>query len=120
MLTFAQAALDAGATSLTSHPAFMRLAEVASVTDPLTPLLQYGVLGLVVVGFMTRWIVTGAEAKALAAENARLTGVIENEIFPMLKQYGGVLEKAADALERAADAMNRQADRDRAEQRERR
>lgn len=120
MLTALQAVVEAAVVHAATNPTAMRLAEAASVSDPIANLLQYGVLGLVVVGFMSRWIVTGAEAKALSAENTRLAGVIEGQLFPMLEQYGATMEKAAAALERAADVMQGQAERDRAEQRERR
>jgi hypothetical protein len=75
--------------------------------------LQYGVLGLVVIGFITGWIVPGPQAKALAAENARLSGLIEGKLFPMFEQYAGAMERAAVALEKSAEAMDRQAERER-------
>lgn len=75
--------------------------------------LQYGVLGLVVIGFATGWIVPGPQAKALAAENARLSAMIEGKLFPMIEQHAATMEKAAAALERSAEAMDRQAERER-------
>lgn len=97
---------------LVANPSTMRLGEAAVASDPVSNFLQYGVLGLVVIGFATGWIVPGPQAKALAAENARLTGLIEEKIFPMLGQYAATMERAAVALERSAEAMDRQADRD--------
>jgi len=98
---------------VTTHQVGQRFAEVASATDPISPWLQYGVLGLVVVGFATGWIVPGPQAKALAAENTRLSGLIEGKLFPMFEQYAATMERAAVALEKSAEAMDRQAERER-------
>ena len=87
--------------------------EAASGSISLGDFLQYGVLGLVVVGFITGWIVPGPQARALAAENTRLSTLIESKLFPILEQYAGTMEKAAIALEKSAEAMDRQADRER-------
>lgn len=84
----------------------------ASAPPAVGDFLQYGVLGLVVVGFATGWIVPGPQAKALAAENARLSALIDGKIFPVLEQYASTMEKAAGALERAAEALDRQAERE--------
>lgn len=83
-------------------------ADVAAGGD-VTSFLQYGVLGLVVLGFITGWIVPGPQAKALAAENTRLSAVIEGKLFPMLEQYASTMERAASALERSAEALDHQA-----------
>lgn len=95
------------------YPHFQRLAEATSAADPIGPLLQYGVLGVVVIGFITGWIVPGPQAKALAAENTRLSGLIEGKLFPMLELHAATMERAAKALEKSADAMDRQAERER-------
>lgn len=117
MLTDVQASMDALMTSTMSHitanPSSQRMIEAAVATDPVSSFLQYGVLGLVVIGFITGWIVPGPQLKAVAAENTRLSGLIEGKMFPMLETYAGTMEKAAMALEKAADAMDRQAERDR-------
>lgn len=93
--------------------AAQRMGEVVATSDPLSNFLQYGVLGLVVIGFATGWIVPGPQAKALAAENTRLSGLIEGKLFPMFEQYAGTMERAAIALEKSAEAMDRQAERER-------
>ena len=117
MLSQVQAAVESAVELSMQHvvvnPNLMRLGEAATSTDPISNFLQYGVLGLVVIGFATGWIVPGPQAKALAAENTRLSGIIDNKVFPMLEQYAGTMEKAASALEKAAEAMDRQAERDR-------
>lgn len=94
-------------------PAAQRMGEAVATTDPVSNFLQYGVLGLVVIGFATGWIVPGPQAKALAAENTRLSGLIEGKLFPMFEQYAGTMERAAMALEKSADALDRQAERER-------
>lgn len=100
------------AHAIAASQAVQKLAEAASI-DPVGPLLQYGVLGLVVVGFITGWIVPGTQAKALAAENLRLSQLIEGKLFPMFEQYATTMDRAATALEKSAEAMNRQADAER-------
>jgi hypothetical protein len=83
--------------------------EATGSNDPFQLLLQYGVLGLVVIGFATGWIVPGVQAKALDAENKRLTAVIEGKLFPMLESYGASQDKANTALTKATDAMEKSA-----------
>ena len=73
-------------------------------------------LGLVVLGFATGWIVPGPQAKALTTENARLSALIENKLLPMSEQYAATMEKAASALEKSAEALDRRAELDRLEQ----
>jgi hypothetical protein len=87
--------------------------EPTGSTFPLGSLLQYGVLGLVVIGFISGWIVPGPQAKALAAENARLSALIEGRLFPMIEQSASTMEKAAIALENSTTAINRLAERER-------
>jgi uncharacterized membrane protein YGL010W len=88
--------------------------EASSPTGiPIAALLQQGVLGIFVIGLITGWIVPGYQAKALAAENARLSALIEGRLFPMLEQHSGTMQRAAIALEKSAEAMNRQAERER-------
>lgn len=89
-----------------------RLAETTAPSDPVTGLLQYGALGLVLIGFITGWIVPGWHAKALAAENTRLTTFIESKLFPMLETYATTMEKATSALDRSTDSAERGAQRE--------
>jgi hypothetical protein len=110
---YAEAAFITLMAHITAAPPTQRLIEAAGATDPIAGYLQYGVLGLVVVGFMTGWIAPGPQVKALAAENTRLSTLIEGQLFPILTQYAGTMEKAAMALEKAAEAMDRQAERER-------
>ena len=77
----------------------------AATSGGWEPFLQYGVLGLVVVGFITGWIVPGYQAKQLLAENARLTRLIEDKVLPMAETNAVTLDRAATALERAAEAI---------------
>lgn len=115
MLEALRAHFEAAVETAATNPSMQRIAEVASTSDPISSFLQYGVLGLVVVGFITGWIVPGPTAKALSAENTRLSGFIENKLFPMLEQSAATMERAAIALEKSTEAMERQAERDRLE-----
>lgn len=99
-----------GSHLIVSSQSFQRLAEASSVSgDSMAPFLQYGVLGLVVVGFATGWIVPGPQAKALAAENTRLSALIENKLLPMIETSSAALERAAIAMEKCTDALDRRA-----------
>lgn len=100
------------ASHVTANPSTMRLAEPLATADPVSNFLQYGVLGLVVIGFATGWIVPGPTAKALAAENTRLSALFEGQLLPMVGQYASTMERAAIALEKSAEAMDRQARRE--------
>jgi fructose-specific phosphotransferase system IIC component len=73
--------------------------------------LQYGVLGLVVIGFLTGWIVPGPQAKLLISENARLQGLIEEKVIPLTATYSSTMERSNVALEKAAQAMETMNDR---------
>jgi hypothetical protein len=110
--TFAVLVVLGQASYAVAHPT-LAAAESGGSTPPIGDLLQYGALGLVVLGFVTGWIVPGPTAKALATENARLSALIDGKVFPILEQYAGTMEKAATALERSAEAMDRQAERER-------
>lgn len=105
MLTAALGA--AGAHVIVAIAPLQRLTEAATSVDPIAPFLQYGVLGLVVVGFATGWIVPGPQAKALAAENARLSALIEGKLLPMTETYAAALERAAIAMEKTTEALDR-------------
>lgn len=72
--------------------------------------LQYGVLGLLVVGFVTGWIVPGYQAKQLLEENRRLTALVEGKVFPLLETTGQTFDKAASAMEKATAAFERSID----------
>ena len=99
------AALEATAHVVAGAQAWTKAAEVATATNGWEPFLQYGVLGLVVVGFITGWIVPGYQAKALLAENARLTRLIEEKLLPMAETNAVTLDKAAGALQKATEAI---------------
>lgn len=83
------------------------IAEAATAATDIGSFLQYGVLGLVVVGFITGWIAPGYQAKALAAENARLLALFENKLFPLIESSADALGRSAVAMEKSADALNK-------------
>lgn len=88
------------------HPSEIAAIAADSATD-VGQFLQYGVLGLVVVGFITGWIVPGYQAKNMAAENARLLGLFENKLFPLIESSAEALGRASVAMEKSADALNK-------------
>jgi len=86
----------------------------AAEGDPFTQLTTYGPLGLMVLGFLTGWIVPGPQAKQQTAEIARLQALFEHEVLPMAKTYAetiaevtSVLERVLPVLEKAIDAVVR-------------
>jgi hypothetical protein len=89
--------------------ATMRVAEAPAPasTNPVEYLLQYGPLGLMVLGFLTGWIVPGYHAKSLEAENRRLTALFEGKLLPMIETTVVALDKATSAMEKSAAALER-------------
>jgi len=86
----------------------MRAAGEAPVaTNPVEYFLQYGPLGLIVIGFLTGWIVPGYHAKSLEAENRRLTALFEGKLLPMIETSAITMDKATSALEKSAVALER-------------
>ena len=93
------------AHTVASSSTISRAAEAATATEPFGALLQYGVLGLVVVGFITGWIVPGYQAKQVVADNQRLTALIEGKLLPMIETNAAALERATGVMEKATSAL---------------
>ena len=102
MLTLKLAA-HLGAAGYVGYGALANV-EGASSGTSLESFLQYGVLGLVVVGFLTGWIVPGPTAKQMLGENTRLQTLVE-KVIPMTATYASTMEKSTAALDRAAQVM---------------
>lgn len=92
----------------------MALSRVASEAptpaNPVEYLLQYGPLGLVVIGFLTGWIVPGYHAKSLEAENRRLTALFEGKMLPMIETYAATLDRATSVMELDREASQKRHD----------
>lgn len=84
-----------------------RVAEATGGTDPIAGFLQYGVLGLVVVGFATGWLVSGSQMKAVQTENLRLQGVIEERLYPMIEKHAVTMDRVVSALDKTNEALER-------------
>ena len=82
----------------------LQAAEGTGSSTSIETFLQYGVLGLVVVGFLTGWIVPGPTAKQMLGENTRLQTLVE-KVIPMTATYASTMEKSTAALDRAAQVM---------------
>lgn len=97
------------ATTLASVPGVIGWAAVdlTAPSDPLATLVQYGVLGLVVLAFITGWIVPGPQAKQLIEENKRLNQLIETRLLPMSEQYAASQEKTAIVMDKCTVALER-------------
>lgn len=81
------------------------ISRYAADSDPFTSLTQYGPLGLMVLGFLTGWIVPGPTAKAQAAEITRLQTLFEGEVLPMAKTYAETMAQVTTVLEKVLDVM---------------
>jgi hypothetical protein len=84
----------------------VQVAESTGSTGSVGDFVQYGVLGLVVIGFLTGWIVPGPTAKQLLSENQRLSALVE-KVIPVAVTYAATMEKSNAALEKAAEAIER-------------
>lgn len=81
-------------------------ADAAATIDPIANLIQYGVLGIVVIGFITGWIVPGPTAKQLIAENKRLNDMIEAKLLPLIEKSAAALERSAITMDKATSALD--------------
>lgn len=97
-------ALHLGATAYVAYGA-VQTAESSAAASPFESFLQYGVLGAVVIGFLTEWIVPGSTAKKYRDEATRLQAIVEEKVLPVTATYGTTLERTNIALEKAGQAM---------------
>jgi hypothetical protein len=72
------------------------VAQATGVPTDVAAWLQYGVTGLVVLGFFTGKIRRGADYDQVQAENRRLRAVMEDRVLPALIRSNEVLGRAAD------------------------
>ena len=98
------ALLNIGTTAYVAYGA-LSIADSTGSSPSIESFLQYGVLGLVVIGFLTGWIVPGPQAKQLISENQRLTALLEKEVIPMSATFAATMDRSNSALEKAALAM---------------
>ncbi len=66
--------------------------------DPTGGLLSYGVLGIIVVAFVTGLLVPGYLYKRLDAENERLRKLVEERVFPALEAGTAATREATEVL----------------------
>lgn len=72
---------------------------------PLDVFAQYGVLGALVLGFVTGWIAPGYQLKREQEENQRLRVLIEDRVIPAVEQSSSAMQKASEALDRSLDVL---------------
>lgn len=63
-------------------------------------LIQFGVLGIMVVLFLTGWIVTGSQYKRVLAENEAMKQLLVTDVIPLLEKTGKRLEDNTDIIKR--------------------
>lgn len=66
-------------------------------TNPITMLLQYGPLGIIVIGFATGWVASGTQVKQLLAENTRLNLLITGTLLPLMEKVTLVMEQSTES-----------------------
>jgi hypothetical protein len=76
-------------------------------SDPVSMFAQYGPLGLMVLGFLTGWIVPGPVAKQKDVEIGRLQALFENEVLPMAKTYAETMAETSRVLDRTLSELAR-------------
>ena len=96
-------ALHVGTSLYVAYGA-LQLADQQGSSPSIESFLQYGVLGLVVIGFLTGWIVPGPTAKQLLSENQRLQALVET-VIPVTATYSDTMKQSNSALEKAAQVM---------------
>lgn len=72
---------------------------------PVDAFTQYGVLGALVVSFVTGWIAPGYLLKREQEETQRLRELIEERVIPAVEQSSAAMAKAAEALDRSLDVL---------------
>jgi hypothetical protein len=80
-------------------------------SDPTSMLLGYGPLGLVVIGFLTGWLVPGTQLKKSEAETARLQRLFDDQVFPMAQTYASTMAQATVVLHDVTEELRRTAER---------
>lgn len=73
---------------------------IASETDRL---LNFGVLGIVVILFVTGWIVTGAQYKKLDQKHEELQQFFQETVVPLLERSTKALENNTRVMKSAIE-----------------
>lgn len=84
---------------------FSAVPAVDGASEPLTNLIQYGVLGIVVIGFVTGWIAPGPQVKQLVEENKRLNLLITDTLLPTIEKVTLVLDQNTSASKRQTEVV---------------
>lgn len=79
----------------------------AGGADLFGSLTQYGPLGLIVIGFLTGWIVPGPQVKSKDAEIKRLQSLFEDQVVPMTQTYATTMAGTTKTLEQVAPILQR-------------
>lgn len=79
----------------------------AVASTPESILLGYGPLGLVVLGFITGWIVPGHQLKKRDEEVARMQKLFDDQVFPMVQTYATTMAQATQVIHDFTDEMRR-------------
>jgi hypothetical protein len=74
-------------------------------SDPVLTLINYGVLGIVVVGFVTGWIAPGPQVKQLVRENERLNLLITGTLLPIIEKVTLVMDQTTSATKRQTEVV---------------
>ncbi len=80
--------------------------------DPTGGLLSYGVLGLLVIAFLTGQIVPGILYKRTEKENDRLRALIDEKVYPMVEASTSASREAQVTMREVIKALAETEDRD--------
>lgn len=68
---------------------------------PVDVFAQYGILGALVIGFLTGWISPGYLLKREQTENDRLRKLIEERTIPAVEESSAALRASSESLDKA-------------------
>lgn len=75
------------------------------VSDPLTGLLTYGPLGIMVVALATGIFVPGPTHNRVVKENERLRELIDNKVYPAIESSTAAVRESNETIKEALRVM---------------
>lgn len=72
---------------------------------PVDVFAQYGILGALVIGFLTGWISPGYLLKREQEETARLRALIEDRVIPAVEESSAALKASGESVDKALSVL---------------
>jgi len=73
---------------------------------PVDVFAQYGILGALVIGFLTGWISPGYLLKREQTENDRLRKLIEERVIPAVEDSSKALKASGESVDKALTVLH--------------